>query len=139
MTTQTSQDIFVFATRHKLRFSSFRGDLSVEQLWDVPLRSRDDFNLNAIAKAANKALKEIGEESFVETAKTAEHTRREAALEAVKYVIETKLTEEKTAATRAANKLEKEKLLSILAEKQNGKLSVLSEKELQKRIAALED
>lgn len=132
-------NIFEYATRNKLRFTSIKGELSVEQLWDVPLRSRDDFNLNAVAKAANKAFKEISEESFVETAKTVEHTRREAALEVVKYVIDVKLAEEESAKKRAANKQEKEKLLGILAEKQAGKLSELSEKELQKRIAALEE
>lgn len=133
------QNIFEFATRSKLRFASIRGELTIEQLWDIPLRSRDDFNLNMIAKTANKALKEISEESFVETAKTAEHTRRETAMEVVKYIIDTKLTEEKAAAMRVERKQEKEKLLSILAEKQAGKLSELSEKELQKRIAALDD
>ena len=45
----------------------------------------------------------------------------------------------RAASARAAKKQEKEKLLGILAEKQAGKLSELSEKELQKRIAALED
>jgi hypothetical protein len=133
------QNIFEYATRYKLRFPSIRGELSVEQLWDVALRSRDDFNLNAIAQAVNKVLKYSSEESFVETTKTAEHTRCEAALETVKYVIETKLAEERHAASRAAKKLEREQLLKILAEKQVGKLSELSEKEIQKRIAALED
>lgn len=137
------QNIFEYATRNKLRFASTRGELSVEQLWDVPLRSpsigRDDFNLNAIAKASSKAFKDISEESFVETAKTPEHARREAALEVVKYVIEVKLAEEAAAKTRAAKKKEKEQLLEILAEKQAGKLSELTEKELQKRIAALDD
>ena len=130
--------LFEYATRNKLRFQSTRGELTTEQLWDVPLRSKDDFNLNSIAKAASKAWKEISEESFVETAKTPEHTRREAAFEAVRYVIETKLAEEAANMKRAENKMEKEKLLKILAEKQEGKLSELSEKELQKRIAALE-
>ncbi len=133
------QDIFVFATRNKLRFASVRGELSVEQLWDVPLRSRDDFNLNAIAKTAHRAFREISEESFVENTKTYEHTRREAALEAVKYVIDAKLTEEMDATKRAVKRQEKEKLLGILAEKQDGKLSALSENELKKRISALED
>jgi hypothetical protein len=132
-------DLFIFATRNKLRFASIRGELTVEQLWDVPLRSRDDFNLNAVAKAANKALKDISEESFVETTKTTAHTRCEATLEVVKYVIDVKLTEEEASKTRAAKQQEKTKLLEILAEKQAGKLSELSEKELQKRIAALED
>lgn len=137
-------DIFIYATRNKLRFASSRGELTIEQLWDVPLRpnslaSRDDFNLNAVAKAASKALKEISEESFVETAKTPEHARREAALEVVKYVIEVKIAEEEAAKKRADKKKEKERLLEILAEKQDGKLSALSETELKKRIAALED
>jgi hypothetical protein len=138
----TTQNIFEYATRNKLRFASPRGELSVEQLWDIPLRSRDpkdDFNLNAVAKTANKALKDISEENFVETTKTAQHTRLEMAMEVVKYVIETKLAEEEKAKKRAENKQEKEKLLGILAEKQAGKLSELSEKELQKRIAALEE
>ena len=129
---------FEYATRNKIRFPSVKGELTVEQLWDVPLRSRDDFNLNAVAKAASKALKDIAEESFVETAKTPEHDRRETALEVVKHVIDTKLDEELAAKKRADNKIEKEKLLGILAEKQAGKLSELSEKELQRRIAALE-
>lgn len=130
--------LFEYATRNKLRFASTRGEMTVEQLWDVPLRSKDDFNLNTIAKAANKAWKDISEESFVESVKTPDHTRREMALEVVKFVIETKLTEEAADKKRSENKLEKEKLLTILAEKQDGKLSELSEKELQKRIAALE-
>lgn len=133
-----AKNLFEYATRNKLRFASTRGELTVEQLWDIPLRSRDDFNLNTIAKAANKAWKDISEESFVETVTTPEHTRRQMVLDTVKHVIDVKLAEETAAEKRAANKLEKEKLLEILAEKQAGKLSELSERELQKRIAALE-
>lgn len=132
------QNIFEYATRSKLRFASARGELTVEQLWDIPLRSRDEFNLDAIAKAVHRTLEEVSM-SFVETVKTPEHLRRETAMEVVKHVIATKLAEEEAAKTRAARKQEKEKLLAILAEKQNGKLTELSERELQKRIAALED
>ncbi len=134
-----TMNIFEYAARNRLRFPSSRGELTVEQLWDVPLRSRDDFNLNAVAKTANKALKDVSEESFVETARTPEHIRRETALEVVKYVIEAKLADEAAAKKRAENKAEKEKLLAILAEKQDGKLSARSEKELQRRIAALDE
>jgi hypothetical protein len=133
------QNIFEYATRNKLRFTSVRGVMSVEQLWDIPLRSRDGFDLNAVAKAANKALGDASEENFVETTKSAAHAYCEAVLEIVKYVINVKVAEEEAAKTRAAKKQEKEKLLAILAEKQDGKLSELSERELQKRIAALDD
>lgn len=129
---------FEYATRHKLRFTSVRGDLTLEQLWDVPLRSKDDFNLNAVAKVANKAVKDATEESFVDSTRTAQHVRLETALEIVKHVIETKLHDEDTAKKRAENRIERERLLAILAEKQAGKLSALTEEELKKRIEALE-
>jgi hypothetical protein len=132
-------NMFEYATRNKIRFASPRGELTVEQLWDVPLRSRDDFNLDTVAKAANRSLKALTEESFVETKRTPAHTRAELVLDIVRFVIETKANEENEAKTRAERKIEKEKLLGILAEKQAGKLSELSEKELQKRIRDLDD
>jgi uncharacterized small protein (DUF1192 family) len=132
-----SVNIFEFATKNKLRFASSRGLLTIEQLWDVPLRSGDDFNLNAIAKVASKAWKDLTEESFVETAKTPQHTRLETALEVVKHIIGVKIADETAAKKRAENRAEKEKLLEILAEKQAGKLSELTVEEIQKRIAAL--
>jgi hypothetical protein len=133
-----SSEMFEYATRYKLRFSSIKGELSVEQLWDVPLRSKDDFNLNAVAKTANKALKDATEESFVETARNHLHIKLETALNIVKHIINVRLKEEEAAKKRADNKIEKEKLLEVLAEKQAGKLSALTEEELRKRIEALE-
>lgn len=132
-------NIYEYAARNKIRFTSARGELSVEQLWDVPLRSNDDFNLNMVAKAANNAVKKINEENFVEAKRTSQHVRVETALEIVKHVIEVKLADEAAAKKRAENRVEKEKLLAILAEKQDGKLSELSEKELRRRIAALDE
>ena len=129
--------MFETATRTKIRFTSTRGELTVENLWDVPLRSRDGFDLDAIAKSANKAMKALTEESFVSTELTPAHAKAELTLELVKYVIQVKLAEEETAKKRAENKVEREKLLAILAEKQAGKLSELSEREIQKRINAL--
>jgi hypothetical protein len=134
----TTQNLFEYATRNQLRFPSSKGELSVEQLWDVPLRG-GDFNLNNVAQRANALLKAIDAENFVETKRTPAHTVCEMRLETVKYIIETKLAEEEAAKKRAANKAKKEQLLGILADKQAGKLSELSEKELQKQIAALDD
>jgi hypothetical protein len=138
MQTNATNTMFETATRVKIRFTSVRGELSVEQLWDVPLRSRDGFNLDAVAKAANAAKLAITEESFVSTERTPAHDKAELTLELVKYVIQVKLSEEATAKKRAENKVEREKLLAILAEKQAGKLSELSEKEIQRRINALD-
>ena len=67
--------LFEYATRNKIRFASERGDLNVEQLWDVPLRAKDNFDLGDIARRASKTLKDATEESFVDTVRTVEHTR----------------------------------------------------------------
>lgn len=128
--------MFEYATRNKLRFPSPKGPLTVEQLWDVPLRSKDDFNLNTVAKAADKALKEFSE-NFVDPDHGPGYQRAEATFEIVKYVIETYQAEEQAEKKRAENKLERERLLRILAEKQEGRLSELSERELKKRIEDL--
>ena len=131
-------NIFEYAVRNKIRFESPRGALSVEQLWDVPLRSRDGFDLDAVARTAYKTLKALTEESFVSSERTLAHEKAELTLAVVKHVIQVKLGEGAAAKRRAENREEKEKLLRILAEKQEGKLSSLTEKELQKRINALE-
>jgi|SRR5215467_11291994 len=134
-----TMNIFAYASRNKLRFSSSRGELTTEQLWDVPLRSGDGFNLNAVAKVANEAVKAANEENFVETTRTSGHTRVEMVFAIVKHVIDVKLAEEAAAKQRAENKIKREKLLTALAEKQDGKLSEMSERELKKQIAELEE
>jgi hypothetical protein len=134
----STTNIFETAARNKIRFASTKGLLTVEQLFnDVPLRSTDGFNLDAVAREANRQLKAATEESFVNTERTPEHSRLETTLEIVKFVIASKLDDEAAAKKRQENAAEKQKLLKILAEKQDGKLSELSEAQLRRRIEAL--
>ena len=130
--------MFEAATRNKLRFPSGRGPLTVEQLWDVPLRSKDNFDLNAIAKAINAELKTTAEESFVDSNKSPAQGKLELAFDIVKHVITKKVAEEKAAMTRAANQAEKARLLEILAKKQDDKLEGLTEAQIQKKIRDLD-
>lgn len=132
-------NLFEYATRNKIRFQTSRGEMSVEQLWDIPLRANGGFNLNEVAKTANKALKASSEENFVENARTAEQARCEAVLDIVKHVIDVKISDEKAAEARAKNRAEKEKLLAALDDAQNDKLKNLSIPEIKRRIAALGD
>lgn len=134
----TTENIFEYASRNKLRYGSVRGDLTTEQLWELSLRSKDGFDLDTVARGLNKKLKDLTEESFVSTTPSAASARAETSLEVVKHIIAVKMAEEASAKKRAANKGEKERLLSILAEKQTGALSALTEAELQKRIAELD-
>jgi len=132
------KNLFEYATRNKLRFASAKGELNIEQLWEVPLRSNDLFNLDAIARTANKAWKDATEESFVETKRTEKHVRLEAALDVVKFIIQYKMDAEEAAKKKADNKQRREQLIKALQEKQEGKLSALSERELLKQINDLE-
>lgn len=132
---------YEFVMRGKLRFPSPRGDLTAEQLWDVPLRSQDGFDLDNMARATNRKLKEVTEESFVTTSQKPNATalRLEGTLDMLKHVISVKLDEENQAREKAEQRKELELLTRIYAEKKEERLSESSEKDLQKRIKALKD
>lgn len=133
-----NDNIFELAARHKLRFTSSRGLLLTEQLWDLPLVSNDDFNLDAVARQASKDLKELSEESFVTPKASLPRQLAEVRLAIVKHVIKCRIAEREALRTSAVRRAEREKILRILAEKQDGRLASLSEEELQKQLAALE-
>lgn len=130
-------NLFEFASRHKIRFTSKRGALSVEQLWDVPLRSLDGFDLDAVAAEASRVVRDLADGSFVKPGRTPAQEKAEVALEVVKHIIQVKLDAEEEEAEKAANREERANLLRILAEKQGEKLSDLTERELQSRIDSL--
>lgn len=130
--------IFQDATRKKFRFASSKGLLSVEQLWDVPLRSRDTFNLDEIARGLSASVRAEASESFVDDVPTAKAALADRHLEVVKHVIKTKLDEERNAAMAAARRVEKERILDILARKQDAALDAMSESDLKARLAALD-
>lgn len=131
--------MFDIATRQKFRFDSSKGPLSVEQLWDVPLRSRGDsrFNLNEIAKSISQELRSSSEESFVDSPASPEVKILQTKLSIVKHVIATLLKEEEDRKTAADARAQKQKLLSILESKQDEALKNLSLDELKAKIAAL--
>jgi hypothetical protein len=129
-------NIFEQATRQALRFASSKGELSTEQLWDLPLQSRAGFDLDSIAKSVNAALKESAEESFVSVA-TPANAILALKLEILKHIIGVKLAEQAEARNAAARAEQKRRLTEILGEKQDAALKDLSAEELQKRIAEL--
>lgn len=129
--------MFEKATRLKLRFDSPRGDLSTEQLWDLPLQSKSGFDLDTVAKAVNSELKSISEESFVETRSNPRKGELELKLEIVKHVIKTKQDENAAVISAAAKREERKRLEAILATKQASALEQLSVEEIQKRLDEL--
>jgi hypothetical protein len=130
-------EIFIEATRKKFRFPSEKGELTVEQLWDLPLTSRNGFNLNSVAIAVNTELRGLTEESFVEVNPNPRRSQHPDMLEIIKYVIATKQEENKAANERAAKETLKERIREAIAAKRNEQLNSTSLEELEAQLAAL--
>ena len=130
-------NIFEQASKQKFRFSTVRGEVTVEQLWDIPLTSNSGFDLDTIAKGVNTQLKAETEESFVATKSNPSKAKFEAMLELVKHVISAKLQQKEEASNRVKKAEERAKLIEVLERKQNANLENLDETEILKRIEQL--
>lgn len=134
-----SVDYYKYAAVNKVRFPSSRGELTVENLFQLPLRSTSGFDLDTIAKTVNAQLKGVSEESFVEdTTADPRKTALAVSLEIIKDVIATKQAENRAAAAKVARAAERKKLLDVLAAKKDEKLSQASIEELEKKLAELD-
>ena len=129
--------MFEQATREKFRFPSIKGDLTTEQLWDLPLTAKNDFSLDGVAKAVNHELKGADEESFVETKSNPRKKELEAMLEILKHIIAVRQAENAAARTSQERRAERARLEAILATKQAAALEGLSEADIQARLDAL--
>jgi len=132
-------EIFEQATRLKLRFESPKGFLAVEDLWDLPLTTTIPANracLNEVAKAINRQLKDSAEEDFVNPVTQADE-RLQLKLNIVKHIIAVKQVEIAAAHAASEKRQKKERLLELIARKQDEKMAGQSEEELQKMLAEL--
>lgn len=132
-------DLFIRASRRKFRFESVRGDLTTEDLWDLPLVASNGFSLDAVGRTAAAELKGLAEESFVETKADPRKGELEAMVEIVRFIIATKQAEALKAQTRAARADERRKLLDAIAAKDDEALSQASRDQLVERLAALDE
>ncbi len=120
------------ALRMKLRFSTEKGLFSVEDLWDLSLQ-----HLNRMAKGLNKLLKESKEDDFLEET-SEEDTITKLRFDIVIDILETKKAENKARKSATAKKAEREKLLALLARKQDNALEALSEADVLKKLEELD-
>ncbi len=136
-----TMNIFEYATLHKVRYPSPVGELTTEQLWDLPLLSKpikgstERPDLDKVAKAINNELKSITEESFVKTSSNPRVPLLTNALAVVKHIIEYKQALEVAAAERSA-KAEKRAVLMQAYEAQQ-KEELVKGKSSEELLAAL--
>lgn len=124
--------MFEKASRMKLRFNTQRGVLSVEDLWDLPL-----IQLDNIAIALNKKLQESKTESFIKT-RTKDTTELELKFNIAKHIIDVKLQEQQEdRLLESEKKAKRQKILDLMAKKQDAELEGKSLEELAKELEAL--
>lgn len=125
-------NIFEYATREALRFP-YKGSQSVEDLWQLSVRE-----LDSIYKTLNKQVKQSEEESLLST-KTSVDTELEVQIAIVKHIVSVKLAEKEAAEKASAKKAQKQKIMSIIATKENEALQNSSIDDLKKMLDELGD
>ena len=121
------EKMFQMAIRNKFRFP-FKGLISSEDLYDLSVE-----NLDIIFKSLNSEIKKAKEESLLDI-KTSEDKILQAKIEIVKYIVSIKLEEKRIKENEKKNKEERQKILSIIANKQENELQNKSIEELEKML-----
>ena len=111
-------NMFEKASRLKLRFNTAKGAVSVEELWDIPLTSRNGFSVDEIAKDLNRQLKDGGEESFV-VESSGPNEILQLGFDIVRHVIKVRLDEARIIATAKTLREKKQKIMSLIAKKED--------------------
>ncbi len=130
-------DIFKQATKLKLRFSSVRGDLTVEDLWDLPLTSKSNLSLDGVGKPIQKVLRESDEDSLVDVPTTSKNELNSLRLAIIKEIISVKQEENLIKQNQAAIESQKALLKQALASKKVDEINSLSVEEIEKRLASM--
>lgn len=128
----TTENLFEMATRNKMRFPSTKGELSVEDLWDL-----SDKDLDVVYKNLKDQEVKSSEESLLDDANV--DPKLTAAISIVRYIFTTKRKEKLAEKERINKKLTQKKYIDALSKKQDEAIEKMSEAELRAMIDSLED
>ena len=128
----TTEKLFEMATRSKLRFPSTKGELSVEDLWDL-----SDKDLDVVYKNLKDQEVKSSEESLLYDANV--DPKLTTAIGIVKYIFTTKRNERLAEKERINKKLTQRKYIDALSKKQDEAIEKMSEAELRAMIDSFED
>ena len=123
--------LFELASREKYRFP-FKGQVSVEDLWDLSPK-----DLDAIFKSLNAQVKKESEESLL-SPKEAVDVVLNAKIEIVKHIVAVKLSEAEKARQAKKRREEKQRIAELIADKQDEALREKSLAELQAMLNAMD-
>lgn len=124
-------NLFEVAVREKYRFP-YKGMISTEDLWDLSVNA-----LDSIFKTLNKERKNADEESLLDV-KDNVNTTLENKIAIIKYVVNVKQTEAAEKLLEREKKQQKQKIMNMIAKKQDETLENMSQEELLKKLSELE-
>ena len=122
-------NLFKEALAQKLRFKTIRGNILTEELWDIPLTSKNGFSLNDIAKDIYLELKQEVEIDFV-GGTTSKNSEGNLKLEILKEIIKDKKEAIERKEQEASSKTHNQFIDALIAEKKNESLKSMSIEEL---------
>jgi len=123
-------NIFEKATKDKIMFD-YKGQINCSDLWDLDVEE-----LDSIYKTLNLKKKQMCEDSLLEK-KTSEDTLLNTQINIIKHIVEYKLAEKEARLLFAERKARKEKIMEIIASKQDNALEKKSIAQLQKELDSL--
>lgn len=127
----TTENLFEMATRNKLRFPSTKGELSVEDLWDL-----SDKDLDVVYKNLKDQEVKSSEESLLDDANV--DPKLTAAIGIVKYIFTTKRNERLEAKELIDKKRNQQLYIDALSRRKLKDIDNMSVEELEAKIAELD-
>lgn len=131
----------VAAQRAKYRFETTKGYVNMEDLWSLSRSILKDvyneLNSEYTELTKGRSVLDDDDDDVINVKQKAKETELDNKMTIVKYIFDTKKSEEKERKNEAAKKIEKAKLMDLLAKKQDAALENLSEEEILKRINEL--
>ena len=127
----TTENLFEMATRNKLRFPSTKGELSVEDLWDL-----SDKDLDVVYKNLKDQEVKSSEESLLDDANV--DPKLTAAIGIVKYIFTTKRNEKLEAKELIDKKRNQQLYIDALSRRKLKDIDNMSVEELEAKIAELD-
>lgn len=120
-------DLFKIAAKKKYRFN-FKGQITTEDLWDLSVE-----DLDRIYKNLKSQQKNASEESLLQTV-SKEDKELSNKIEIIKTIVMDKLAAKERAIRTAEKKTQNQKILEIMADKQDQALKEKSLEELQQML-----
>lgn len=127
-----ARNIYQYAAKNKLRFP-FKGNVSIEDLYDLNIT-----DLDTVYKTLSKQVKKDEGESLLDT-KSKEDTDIQVKMEIVKEIFAEKQAAINAAQKAAETKAKNQKIMSIIARKEDEELNNKSVDELKAMLESNDD